>query len=118
MIWLLLAAAILSEVTATLSLKAALNHHLLYVVVAVGYCASFVLLALVLRRGMALGVAYGIWSAVGVAATALLSALIFDEALTTVMVIGLGLVVCGMLLVELGSHPSRPGPPTRDGRRT
>ena len=71
----LLFGAILTEVVATLSLRGALDHPALYTVVVVGYAASFGSLALVLRRGMALGVAYGIWSACGVVLTAILSAL-------------------------------------------
>lgn len=102
--WLLLAAAILCEVTATLSLKGALDHPALYVVVAVGYLASFTLLALVLGQGMALGVAYGIWAALGVATTAVMSSLIFDEALTALMGLGIVLVIAGVLTVELGSQ--------------
>ena len=105
--WALLLGAIACEVTGSLSLKAALDRPAFYVVVAVGYVASFVLLAAVLRAGMGLGVAYGIWGALGVAATALLSWLIFDEGLTGPMVLGLGLVISGVLLVELGSHRAR-----------
>ena len=52
--WLLLAGSILSEVTGSLSLKGALDRPGLYVLVAAGYIASFILLALVLRQGMAL----------------------------------------------------------------
>ncbi|NPC43859.1 SMR family transporter [Nocardioides sp. zg-1230] len=102
--WLLLAAAILCEVTATLSLKGALDHPALYVVVAVGYLASFTLLALVLRQGMALGVAYGVWAALGVATTALMSSLIFDEAFTALMGLGVVLIMAGVLTVEIGSQ--------------
>ncbi len=102
--WLLLAAAIAVEVTASLSLKAALDQPALYVVVVIGYAASFVLLGLVLRAGIPLGVAYGIWGAVGVAATALLAAALFGEPLTPVMLAGLGLIVVGVLCVELGSQ--------------
>lgn len=102
--WLLLAAAILCEVTATLSLKGALNHAALYVVVAVGYLASFTLLALVLRHGMALGVAYGVWAALGVATTAVMSSLIFDETLTVLMGLGIVFIIAGVLTVELGSQ--------------
>ncbi|MFF9490644.1 hypothetical protein [Streptomyces sp. NPDC014676] len=47
--WLLLTAAILLEVTAALPLRGALEHPALYVVVAIGYSASFVALSLVLR---------------------------------------------------------------------
>lgn len=102
--WLLLLGAIAFEVTASLSLKAALDRPALYAVVLVGYTASFVLLAAVLATGMPLGVAYGIWGALGVAATAGLAAVIFDEALTGLMVLGMGLVIVGVLFVELGSH--------------
>lgn len=103
--WALLAAAVLSEVAASLSLKAALGAPAFYLVVAVGYVAAFTLLFAVLRRGMPLGVAYGVWGACGVALTAVLSALLFREPFTVVMGIGMVLVIGGVLLVELGSHP-------------
>lgn len=102
--WLLLAAAISCEVTASLSLKGALDTPALYVVVVAGYVASFAFLALVLRAGLPLGVAYGIWGALGVALTALLSALLFAEPLTALMGLGMVLIIGGVLLVELGSQ--------------
>ena len=102
--WVLLLGAIACEVTGSLSLKAALDRPGFYVVVVTAYVASFVLLAAVLRAGMGLGVAYGIWGALGVAATAVLSWLVFDEGLTAPMVLGLVLVVVGVLLVELGQQ--------------
>lgn len=102
--WLLLAAAIVTEVTASLSLRAAIDHSALHVIVVLGYVASFGCLAGVLRRGMPLGVAYGIWGALGVAATAVMSARLFGETITAVMWVGMGLVVAGVLLVEMGSH--------------
>jgi small multidrug resistance pump len=106
--WLLLGGAIITEVAGSLSLKGALEHPLLYIVVVVGYLAAFVLLTLVLRAGVAVGVAYGIWGALGVALTALLSAIIFGEPLTPVMVVGMALVIAGVLCVELGSgHAAR-----------
>lgn len=110
--WILLAGAIVSEVTASLSLKAALEQPVFFVVVVLGYVAAFALLAAVLRRGMALGVAYGVWAAMGVAATALLSAALFGEALTPIMLAGITLVIAGVLCVELGSHPVAPAAPS------
>jgi small multidrug resistance pump len=53
--WLLLACAIVAEVTASLSLKAALEISALYAVVATGYLGAFILLSFVLRAGMPLG---------------------------------------------------------------
>ncbi|MDZ5622243.1 DMT family transporter [Nocardioides bizhenqiangii] len=102
--WLLLLGAIVTEVTASLSLKGALDHPALYVVVVLGYAGTFGFLAAVLGAGMPLGVAYGIWGALGVAATAALSAIFFGEALTGVMILGIAVVIAGVVLVEFGSH--------------
>ena len=105
--WLLLIGAILSEVTATLSLRGALDHPALYGVVVLGYALSFAFLALVLRRGMGLGVAYGIWAACGVVLTAVLSAVLFGEAFTLMKASGIVLIAAGVAVVELGSHRAR-----------
>ena len=56
---------------------------------------------------MALGVVYGVWSAIGRRATAVLSSVIFDEAFTSPMVVGLVLIIGGVVLIEAGSHPRR-----------
>lgn len=101
---LLLAGAIITEVAGSLSLKGALTNPLLYAVVVVGYVAAFVLLAAVLRTGMAIGVAYGIWGATGVALTAIMSLIIFGEPLTLLMGIGILVIIAGVLCVELGSQ--------------
>ncbi|MGE2714480.1 DMT family transporter [Mycolicibacterium litorale] len=106
MTWLFLIAAIVCEVGATLSLKGAESAPLLYGVVAVGYVGAFVCLTLTLKRGMGLGVAYGIWAATGVAATAVLSSLVFGEAFTVTMGIGLVFIIVGVLLVETGAKQS------------
>ena len=113
--WIMLAGAILTEVAGSLSLKAALEQPMFYVIVTVGYVAAFVLLWLTLREGMPVGVAYGVWAACGVALTAVLSALIFGESLTPVMLVGIGLVIAGVLCVELGRHPrSKSAPAVED----
>jgi small multidrug resistance pump len=101
--WVFLAAAILSEVTATLSLKRALDHPALYAVVAVGYVAAFVLLTLTLKQGLGIGIAYGIWAGCGVALTAVASKVFFDEPLTQLMMLGIALIIAGVLLVETGA---------------
>lgn len=68
-----------------------------------GDFTAFTLLAAVLAQGMALGVAYGIWAAAGVALTAVISRLVFKEPLTWVMSLGLVLIVGGVLLIETGA---------------
>ena len=102
--WLFLTLAILSEVAATLSLKVASSgRSRMYVVVAAGYVLAFTFLSLSLGEGMALGVAYGIWAAAGVALTALASRVMFDEPLTPVMGAGIALIIGGVLFIELGA---------------
>ncbi|EGE36912.1 MULTISPECIES: DMT family transporter [Actinomyces] len=102
---LYLVAAIASETTGTLSLKLASDGRGLrwYGLVMAGYLGAFALLTLALKEGLALGVAYGIWSAGGVAVTAIASRFLFGEPLTRTMVVGIALIMAGVLLVELGS---------------
>jgi len=103
--WVFLITAILTEVAATLSLRAAATgRRAWYVVVLAGYAASFVLLARALGEGLGIGVAYGIWTAVGVALTAMLSKVLFKEPLTPLMVAGITLIIGGVVLLELGAH--------------
>jgi small multidrug resistance pump len=101
--WLLLGCAIVCEVTASLSLKRALDVPAMYAVVVAGYVAAFVLLTLTLKQGLGIGVAYGIWAACGVALTALASRVVFGEPLTGLMLAGIVLIIGGVLLVELGA---------------
>ncbi|GAS95817.1 small multidrug resistance protein [Mycolicibacterium canariasense] len=102
--WLLLGGAIAVEVAATLSLRASQEHAAWLVVVVVGYTGAFALMAAVLRTGMPVGVAYGIWGAVGTAVTATVAAVLFGEPFTWPVVVGIGLIIAGVLLVEFGSH--------------
>ena len=102
--WALLLGAIATEVTATLSLRASQDHMGWLLLVLVGYAASFALLTGVLRAGMPIGVAYGIWGALGTAITAVAATLIFGDAFTAPIVGGIALIIAGVLLVEFGSH--------------
>ena len=106
--WLALAGAVAAEVSATLSLRAALTHPGLYVIVGAGYAVAFMLLSLALRSGMPLGVAYGIWGALGVALTSVLSALIFGESMSVLTGLGIVLIMAGVLLVEAGAQSAAP----------
>lgn len=108
--WVLLAGAIVAEVSATLALRAAVDHAAWVTLVVIGYVAAFACLALVLREGMPIGVAYGVWAACGVALTAVLAAVLFSEPFTWVIGLGIAIVIAGVLLVELGSHPAEKSP--------
>ena len=102
--WPALGGAIVSEVLATLALRQALNQPGFYVMVGIGYALAFILLSLTLKAGMPLGVAYGLWGALGVALTAVLSMLVFGEPITVLVALGIALIMAGVLLVEVGAQ--------------
>jgi small multidrug resistance pump len=101
--WLALACAILIEVFATLSLRASdgFRKRAWIVPVALGYLASFYLLWISLSLGMPVGVAYGVWTACGVALVALIARFLFSEPLTWVMGLGIAFIVAGVLTIEM-----------------
>lgn len=103
--YLLLAIAIVSETCATVSLKLSEGFTRLApsIVVGVGYLASFVLMSIVLKRGMPVGVVYAIWSAIGVALVALIGVAFLHETLTLWQILGIGLIIAGVAVVELGA---------------
>jgi small multidrug resistance pump len=103
--WLLLMGAIATEVAGTLSLRAFQDQRIWLIAVVAGYATSFYLLAKVLRTGMPVGVAYGIWGAAGTAVIAVLGSVIFSDPFTTPIVIGIGLIIAGVLMVEFGMPP-------------
>lgn len=106
MSWVFLAAAIGFEVTATMALRASegFRKRAWAPVVVGGYVTCFVFLSLTLRHGMSVGVAYGVWSAVGIALTAVIARIAFKEPLTATMTAGIVLIAVGVLLVELGAE--------------
>ena len=102
--WLFLALGIVLEVAGTLSLRmAATGRRVWFIAVAVGYVGAFAALTAALSEGLGIGVAYGIWAAVGVALTAVASRFLFEEPLTSLMGVGIALIAGGVLLVELGA---------------
>ncbi len=108
MSWLALAAAILVEVFSTLCLRASdgFRNRRWIAPSVIGYVASFALLWLALSLGMPVGIAYGVWSACGVALVALLAKVLFAEPLTPLMMCGIALIIGGVLTIELSGTVS------------
>lgn len=104
MSWVLLAGAIILEVIATLSLRASagFTRKLWLIPIVVGYLGAFGMLIAVLAAGVPVGVAYGIWAAVGVALTAVLGRVLFKDPLTLTMIAGITLIAIGVLIIQLG----------------
>ena len=105
--YLYLVIAIISEVVATSFLKFTSGEKAVwwaYLVVAGGYGVSFWMLSLTLSAKVPLGIAYAIWAGAGVVLVAIVSWLVFKESLTLVQIIGMGLVIGGVVMLELGAR--------------
>lgn len=100
--WLILGGAIALEVTATLSLRGAIDDPWWAALAVAGYAGAFVALSSLLRMGVPIGVVYGIWAAAGVALTAVIASVIFGEPFTFMIGLGIAIVVAGVVLVETG----------------
>jgi small multidrug resistance pump len=103
------------EVAATLALRASQDDLIWLPVSGLGYVGAFFLLIAVLRAGMPVGAAYGIWGASGTALTALSSAAIFGDPLTLSAAVGIGCIIAGVVLVESGSHITATNGPRAPG---
>lgn len=103
MMWLALVGAIVIEVFATLSLRASdgFRKKKWIVPVLAGYLVSFYLLWLALGLGIPVGIAYGIWTACGVALVAVIARFVFTDPLTWPMMLGITLIAAGVLTIEL-----------------
>lgn len=101
---LILFFAILSEVIATTSLKLSDGFTKLVpsVIVVVGYSASFYLLSISLKV-IPIGLAYAIWSGVGIILTVIAGMIIWREALDWARVTGIILILLGILVINLFS---------------
>ncbi|AEV26213.1 DMT family transporter [Azospira sp. APE16] len=103
--WLHLAIAIVAEVIATSALKAAagFTRPLPSLVVVAGYGLAFYFLSLTLRV-IPMGVAYAVWSAVGIALVSLIGWLVYDQRLDAPALLGMGLIVAGVAVIQLFSR--------------
>jgi small multidrug resistance pump len=106
--YVLLALAIATEVTATLSLRASegFSRPVPSVVVVVGYVASFALMARALTS-LNVGPVYAIWSALGTIGAFVGGVLLFDEPVRPVTIAGVVLIVLGVVVMQLGGGVSR-----------
>jgi small multidrug resistance pump len=102
--WAFLGGAIAAEVAGTLAMRASQDHPAWLILVAVGYFTAFFMLTRVLRAGMPVGVAYGIWGAMGTALIAGIAAMIFGDPFTAPIVGGIAMIIAGVLMVEFGAR--------------
>ncbi len=103
--WLYLGVAIFFETIGTTALKASdgMTRAGPALVVVLAYALSFWLLALVLRV-IPVGVAYAIWSGLGICFIAMIGWSVFGQRLDLPALLGLGLIIAGILVINLFSN--------------
>jgi len=102
--WLALAVAIVAEVVGTSFLKASqgFTKPLPVLAVVVGYGLSFYFLSLTLET-IPVGIAYAVWSGVGLVLIATVGWLAYGQSLDLPAVIGMGLILTGVVVLNLFS---------------
>ncbi len=96
--------AVICEVIATSSLKAAEGFTRLgpSLVVALGYGMSFYLLSLIVQS-MPVGIVYAVWSGTGIVLVAIVGAVWLKQTPDAPAIIGMGLIMAGVIVVNLFS---------------
>jgi small multidrug resistance pump len=105
--WMLLLVAIVCETVATSALKSSEGFTRPWpsLLVVAGYAAAFYFLSLTLRH-IPVGVAYAIWSAVGIVLVTLAGWLLFGQRLDAAALLGMGLIVAGVVVINVFSESS------------
>ncbi len=103
MAYVYLLAAIAAEILATSLMKATEGFTRLWPTVAclVGYALSLVALSQAVK-GVPVGVAYALWSALGTAAIVAIGAAFLGEPITVIKVAGISLIIAGVVTLNLG----------------
>ncbi len=98
--WLML--AILTEVVATSCLKAsaAFTRPLPSIVVVIGYASAFYFLSLALRT-MPVGIAYAIWSGIGIVLVTAIAWIAYGQKLDAIALFAMGLIILGAIILNL-----------------
>jgi spermidine export protein MdtJ len=103
--WILLALAIIAEITGTLSMKWASvsDGNTGFILMLVMITLSYIFLSFAVKK-IALGVAYALWEGIGILLITLFSVMIFDETLSTMKIAGLTTLVVGIVLIKSGTR--------------
>lgn len=106
--YIYLAVAILAEVIATSALKASEGFTRWWptVITVLGYAIAFYYLSLTLRV-LPTGVAYAIWSGVGIVLISVVGWMVFKQSLDWPAIIGMGLIVAGVVVINVFSSSVR-----------
>lgn len=103
--YLYLGLAIVAEVIATSALKASDEFTKIgpAIITVAGYAIAFYFLSLTLKV-IPVGIAYAIWSGLGIVLISAIGVLVFRQPLDLAAVVGLGLIIAGVVVLNLFSR--------------
>lgn len=104
MAWFYLGIAIVAEIIATSALQAAQGFTKLWpsVLTLVGYAVAFYFLSLTLRS-IPLGIAYALWSGVGIVCVSIIAFFLYKQSLDLPAILGMSMIVGGVVVINLFS---------------
>ncbi|KDN56768.1 DMT family transporter [Flavobacterium seoulense] len=96
--------AIIFEIIATSALKKSEEFTKLIpsIITILGYCGAFYFLSFAIRT-IPIGIAYAIWSGVGIVLITIIGALFFKQIPDLPAIIGLALIIIGVIVINLFS---------------
>ena len=103
--WIVLALAIVAEITGNLSMKWASTSggSTGFIMMLVMISLSYIFLAFAVKK-IALGVAYALWEGIGILLITLFSVTLFDESLSAMKIAGLATLIVGIVLIKSGTR--------------
>ncbi|ROP62042.1 spermidine export protein MdtJ [Enterobacter sp. BIGb0383] len=106
--WIVLALAIVAEITGTLSMKWASTSggSTGFIMMLVMISLSYIFLAFAVKK-IALGVAYALWEGIGILLITLFSVTLFDESLSPMKIAGLATLIVGIVLIKSGTRKAK-----------
>lgn len=102
--WILLLIAVFGEVVGTTALKASegFTKPMPSLVVVAGYAVAFYFLSLTLDK-IPVGISYALWSGVGIVLVSIIAWWFLDQRLDIAAMIGIGLIIAGVAVINLFS---------------
>ena len=104
MTYVILAFAVLAETIGTAALQASqqFTRPLPSVLVVISYALAFWLLSIVLRS-FPVGIAYALWSGLGIVFIAIIGLVVFGQKLDLPAILGIAMILGGIMVIRLFS---------------
>jgi small multidrug resistance pump len=102
--YIFLLLAVIAETIGTTALQASKQFSVFWpsVIVVIAYAAAFYMLALTLRY-FPVGIAYALWSALGILLITGIAYLVYDQKLDLPALIGLAFIIIGIIIIQVFS---------------